>query len=560
MFVVLSYPVALATINASRVMFGRDQGIYQFVAWALFRGARDYVDVCDINGPLTHGVHQLLLLLGGSDEHTFRVLDLLFTGASFAFTGACLPDAISNERPRMKERLAWAAAAWAFLSVQYLSYSYWDISQRESFCDWMLFPSVVLQLSAMKHAELGERSRLRVVLLMIAGALSLLPWFIKPSYVVFTALQAAMLVAAGAPGTRKASLFAFASGALLGLGLELAWIFEFASLPGVIRGYFWEAPLLYGPIWHVKPLDLLRRTGFPNWSLYAGLNLALFGWLVYKRLLARRLLLFGLLPAAAVLHVLAQGKGFEYHYHPLTGGLFLAALTLAYVAVKREFPPEKHRLGVGVRALASGALLFIAATRLLTLPYLGGRARVLEGNSFDRPRYELRGHFIYMRFYPWDLGRAARYVQRVTKPGDRLFLYGTSPYLLFLAERDTATCDLYPHQLNVDAAIDGRSPAQVYEPGERLDEDRANELRRVRDRNARTMFAALQQRPPAALVFTDMEAFLSDPDSWRDFERQNPEPARWLAERYVEVARFGTTRVWLPRSRVEQPSSSPGGT
>src|SRR5690606_1283636 len=34
-FVVLSYPVALATINASRVMFGRDQGIYQFVAWAL---------------------------------------------------------------------------------------------------------------------------------------------------------------------------------------------------------------------------------------------------------------------------------------------------------------------------------------------------------------------------------------------------------------------------------------------------------------------------------------------------------------------------------------------
>ena len=54
---------------------GRDQGIFQYIAWAVLRGAKDYRDVRDVNGPLTHLVHMVLLALGGRDEHRFRVLD-----------------------------------------------------------------------------------------------------------------------------------------------------------------------------------------------------------------------------------------------------------------------------------------------------------------------------------------------------------------------------------------------------------------------------------------------------------------------------------------------------
>src|SRR5580700_1494488 len=59
--------VADATHRASLTPLGRDQGIFQYVARALERGDIDYRDVRDVNGPLTHLVHMVLLALGGAD-------------------------------------------------------------------------------------------------------------------------------------------------------------------------------------------------------------------------------------------------------------------------------------------------------------------------------------------------------------------------------------------------------------------------------------------------------------------------------------------------------------
>lgn len=141
------YWVALATERASLTPLGRDQGIFQYVAWAVSRGAVDYRDVRDVNGPLTHLVHLALLALGGADEHRFRCLDLALTGAAFAVTGACLPGLCGRQRPARLERAAWAGAAWVMLSGQYLLYKYWDLAQRESFFDWFLLPSLGLPSS-----------------------------------------------------------------------------------------------------------------------------------------------------------------------------------------------------------------------------------------------------------------------------------------------------------------------------------------------------------------------------------------------------------------------------
>ena len=52
--------VADATRRASYTTLGRDQGIFQYIAWAIGRGERDYGDIRDVNGPLT----TLLLGLG----------------------------------------------------------------------------------------------------------------------------------------------------------------------------------------------------------------------------------------------------------------------------------------------------------------------------------------------------------------------------------------------------------------------------------------------------------------------------------------------------------------
>src|ERR1700689_1864165 len=70
--------------HAALETLGRDQGIFQYVAWAVRHGARDYRDVRDVNGPLTHLIHLVFQMLGGADEHRFRVLDLTITSVTFA--------------------------------------------------------------------------------------------------------------------------------------------------------------------------------------------------------------------------------------------------------------------------------------------------------------------------------------------------------------------------------------------------------------------------------------------------------------------------------------------
>src|SRR5690606_23186021 len=148
---------------------GRDQGIFQYVAWAVTQGEVAYRDVRDVNGPVITLVHLAFLALGGADEHRFRVLDLAITGASFAAAGACLPSlswrsAASREGGEaagapvpLAARAAWSLAAWAALSSQYLAYGFWDTAQRESFLDWFVLVSIAL--GATRAADDGGSRR-----------------------------------------------------------------------------------------------------------------------------------------------------------------------------------------------------------------------------------------------------------------------------------------------------------------------------------------------------------------------------------------------------------------
>jgi len=548
----IAWSVALATVSASRVMFGRDQGIFQYVAWAISHGLRDNIDVCDVNGPLTHAIHQLLLALGGGDELRFRLLDQVLTGISFACAGGCLPGIARGEGapdPRWQERLAWAAAAWAVLSVQYLSYSYWDIGQRDGFSNWFLLPSLGLQLLALGNVTLTSRFRAaRFVVTGASGALSALTWFIKPTCVLTSFVQLLVLLLASRAQERRANVGGFVAGIALGVSLMLGWLLRFSSIPAFFRVFLWDGPHMYGPIWHLTPRELFSRGGFPHYQMLALLMGVVVGVLVSQGLLARRALLLALVPIAALLQIFAQGKGFAYHYHALTAGSYLAVLAVLCGLAERPVASNASRLAAVGITLGVVALL---ALQLTASPYLGGRSKILEGRSYDRPRYELGEHFLYMRFHPWDLGQAARYVERATPSTSRIFLYGTSPYLLFLSKRLAATSEIYAFQLNVDAALDGRGPSRIVVPGTRLSPAWSAEAVSLRDRYAAEMFARLRRTAPAALVFTDGEPFLSSPNAWLDFRAHNPEAAEWLAARYHEQVRFGNAHVWMPNARAQ---------
>lgn len=535
----LSYAVLSRLCNASGTMFGRDQGIYQYVAWAVSQGAVDYVDICDINGPLTHAVHQVFQALGGSSERGFRILDLGVASVTFAIAGASLPGLTwrpGTTPPALAPRLAWAAAAWTLLSVQYLAYEPWDLAQREGFCNWFVLTSAALQLLAQGNAGPLTTTRHRT-LLIVAGTLSVMPWFIKPTYAACTALQALLLLERG---TWRRQLIPFAAGGVLAVTLMLAWVARFGDISAFLRSYLFDGPRLYGPIWPVSPAELLKRTGFPHWGGYALIVAGTAGVLVWRRTLPRRILLVGLLPVTALVQIVVQGKGFDYHYHTLT-----AAVTFGVLALACALSEMPHRWGVTV--VPTLALAGVAALMLSASPYSEPRWLAYRGSSYATERPELRDHFFYMRYFPRDHGRAAEYLAKTTEPSDRVFLYASSPYLLFLAQRLGAACPLYACQLNVRAALDGRSPSRIYTPGTPLDPARAATIRAIRDRYEAATLSQLKANPPAALAFVDDEPFMSVANAWVDFRLQNPQTASWLLERYAFSRRFGTVQVWEPK-------------
>jgi hypothetical protein len=544
-----------ATRRASLTTLGRDQGIFQYVAWALRRGAVDYRDVRDVNGPLTHLVHVAFLALGGADEHRFHVLDLAMTGATFALVGACAPGLHSRRAPEAIERIAWAIAGWVVLSGQYLLYGYWDVAQRESFFDWFMLPSLALQLVAQSPQwRRGARPRRQARLLAAAGALSVIPWFGKPTYVLFTLAQLATLVwDDGLVLSRRMAVLAFALGGALGAATQLTFLLAYGDASAFAHIQFVDVPAMYRFIWPRAAADIFSEPWRATQAVFALTGAVVVLAMVCLGELPRRTLGIGLAPLCALGSVVVQAKGFPYHFHPVTAAVHLQWLVFAAWLAERTRVTQRRWAIVRLAPVAIGALF---ATRIATAmedsPYV--RAVWLlwgAGAPEQRKTREYFSQFPEPDFFPFELRQAADYLRVHTAPTDRVQSYGMDPYILFLAGRASATPYIYAYDLNADAALAGGT-------GGHPDETQAARIRTLRDANETDMLGRLQASPPAAFVFIDGSPLMSEADAWTDFDRHCTRTAAWVRTRYRPAARFGHDHVWLRLDRiVDEPGAEP---
>jgi hypothetical protein len=525
------YWIASATWRASLTPLGRDQGIFQYLAWAIGRGAVDYRDVRDVNGPLTHAVHFVLLALGGADEHRFRVLDLAITGVTFALAGACL--AGTFRKTTWPERAAWALAAWVVLSGQHLSYLYWDLAQRESFFDWFMLSGVVLALY-------GQRSG-RGAWLVIAGALLAIPWFGKATYVLFSAAAAASLLFDRdlAMGRRKA-LGLFALGSAVGAALPLAFVAAYGDLGAFFRLYLVEVPAMYRFTLARTPAEVLQLDWVRTTAALVVITSAVHIARIVRGDVPRCTLGLALVPLAALASVLLQTKGYYYHLHPVTAGLhlewLLAAIWLAESADPRRWIP----------------LLAAALLSAKTLGYLTRSPHLTDGELCHLTPGS-REYFVHFRegdYFPWEMRQTAEYLRKHTAAEDRVQIYGMDSYLLFLSERMSATPYIYLFDLNADAALEG---------SRHLGTGNENTIRRMRDAHEEDMLARLKAAPPAAFVFMDKASHITNPDAVEDFAEHCPTSSAWVRENYRPAADFGEYHVWL-HQRLHVRDASTGDT
>lgn len=555
-----------ATQRASLTTLGRDQGIFQYVAWALSKGEIDYRDVRDVNGPLTHLVHLVILAFGGRDEHRFRVIDLAVTGLTFAALGGCLPGIgrVAKGRPSPLRtasvtavaRLGWAGAAWVALSGQMLMYLYWDLAQRETFFDWFLLPAVGLQLVAQDRLR-TPGSRSGRALLAASAALLVTPCFGKPTYGLFVVTQLAALLVDGelAQGLR-ARLGTWAAGAAAGAALQLGFMARYADFRAFARISFHDVPLAYRFIMTRTPREILSLQWGGTVSMLAGATGLVMIALMVDGMMPRRALGVALLPIAAVAGVLVQSKGFPYHFQPVSAGLYVQWLALCVWAWERFADAPRgviHRLfPLAGAATLAGRLAFL----LPQSPHIVDTWILDKGDTAEkRQSHDFLVYFRDHDFFPFEIRQAAAFLRERTRPDDRVQIYGMDPYVLFLAQRLSATPYVYAYDLNADGALAGSWLPEGPHPTP----DQARAIKAMRDEHELDLLARVEKAPPAAFVFFDNAPLVSWQDAVYDFHEQCPVAAAWMDSRYRLAATFREIRVYLRADLAGDPSATDVG-
>ena len=530
------------SVRASWATLGRDQGIFQYIAWASAEGDVLYRDVRDVNGPLVTMLHRLALLLGAADEHRFRVLDLLVSGLAFAFAGGCLA-ALDEQSERGWERglraLSLGAAAWAVLSAQYLGFGWWDTAQRESLFDWFVLASVGLQIvaqSLLREASPAPALRRGIALLVLAGAASAIPWFGKPTYVLFTFGQLAALAADDLSLGRVRRVGVLLLGAAVGALVPLGFLLRWGDATAWARISFVDVPAMYRFIWPRSFLEILRMPGHASIASLAMLtSLGVVG-LVGLRKVPRRALPLAVMPLAGLVSVGIQAKGFQYHFHPATAGTSLVLVALAHQAwvhaERRARMLPTFAAGALAIALGVWAMTMVGTEKYPAAPDERGAASLAST--------ERLAAFERVDFFPKGLRDAAAHVASHTAASDRVQTYGMDPYLLFLARRRSATPYIYAYDLDADAALSGG-----FEDGARPTAEQRRAIASMRDAHEQDLLTRLQTAPPAAFVMIDRSPLLRFDDAAQDFEEHCPTAFAWVRSRYVESASFDGIHVWL---------------
>jgi hypothetical protein len=373
--------------------------------------------------------------------------------------------------------------------------------------------------------------------------LSVVPWFGKPTYAVFTLAQLLALVADdGLVIRRRRALGAFAVGGAVGAASQLAFLFAYGDWRRYARIQILDVPAMYRFIWPRAAADIFSGPWCATQAIFAVVGGCVIVALIALHEMPRRTLTVALVPLCALGGVVVQAKGFPYHFHPVTAGVHLQWLVFASWLAERARVADRRRAMVRLVPVAVGVVIALrVATSMEDSPYIRA-VWLLWGASTaeDRVTSDYFSHFPEPDFFPYEMRQTAAYLREHTQPGDRVQTYGMDPYVLFLADRLSATPYIYAYDLNADAALAGGT-------GGRPDDAQGDRIRAIRDEHEADMLARLTARPPAAFVFLDGAPLLSEGDAWSDFERHCKASAAWVRGRYGESARFGHDHVWLRR-------------
>ena len=432
--------------------FGRDQGNYAYPAWAWLEGQMPYRDVYVFKPPATVWVHALAQLLFGHSLVAVRILDLGWTAATALTISAIVRRWTSASgtgtppRPALAGPLAGPAAGllYAFL---YTNFDFWNTCQTDG---WFNLP-MALAILLTTRVWTGESANR---MLLVAGALVGLAMDFKYTAAAMT-LPIAGVLGLAALRDRKLGLLTGraalgVTGAVLVLGATAFWLWVNGAMPGFLDSQTALLPAYVAKtgksqgLLHKFAVVYSRLSTLPE--LRFELALVSLGLPVVAMRARRdpRVLLALLWYAGGLISTIAQDKYFRYHFlSTLPGAAVIGALAIdALLGVVRR------RLGARAQAVAA---MVVAALLIAPSNYparYGIAARTLTG-SLTLREYWSQKAFKLDKKPLIEVYDAADRVAALSKPGDRVYVWGFDPLINFMANRLTVSRFLYNYPFAV---------------------------------------------------------------------------------------------------------------
>ncbi len=488
---------------------GRDQGEFATIGRGLLNGKVPYVDLWNPKPPAVFYVYALFIGAFGRSPEALRLVDFAVVPGVMA--------ALYWLGLRLGGRRTAFFAALMFAAF-YFTETFWTLTQNDGIA---LLPMALAAVCAVKAADAHGSGR-GALWAFGAGALSAAAvWFKYPFALLGAALALAYPLILPPPARAARTLLwaalAFGAGGALVIGAGAGWMAslgalaalvesarvtsqytaltfnpaDLAQLLGVALGYRWQH---WGLLWLLAALwPFTGRAGAPRGR----------GW---------RLVLLWLL--AGLLIMLAQAKGYDYHWLPMLPPLALLAADaldrLIWLAAQHGLA---RRSGTPAAVLAALVLLAALAAPLwrAAWPYLAG--------AEDRLAY-------YSRFQggeDFNAGESlamANLLRERVVPGDSLYIWGFRPEVYYLSDLNPATRFIFHFPL-----VGAWYPPQW------------------REENAAILWAAL---PPYTLVLqADYMPWVTgrDEDSHTLLQEYNA-LKDWLIFNYEREAQIGNFIIW----------------
>jgi len=424
--------------------FGRDQGLYAFIADAVLHGMRMYRDIPMMQMPLTAVVHLIALVLFGHSMTSIRILDLFWTAGIAMLLYVFVR--------QMFRRNGLALVVGLFFPFLYYIFGWWETAQVDGFLNLPAAGAFVLAAIAVNRAArdegrgaVGERLHWLFAGLLGAAALLfkysvilLLPAVFLGPLLVFgwrsarTRSALVWMLAGFAAGLVSFFLVVAATGALPGLiEAQVRGIVPYAGmerirqpLPMRVLSMFRvftresDRDYLVGAIFAALGLvpavvALLKRGPEADRQGKAAIWVTL-GWL-----------------ATGLASVFIQNKFFFYHYLSIIPALaVLGGMALVWVVEPLWAVLQKRWQRVVLVVVGVVAALVNTAyyDRYLTL------GRAVFGVQSIKQTWMMR------RYSTGDFNLAeqivlADYLARNTNPDERVVNYGIDPWVAFPAWR-----------------------------------------------------------------------------------------------------------------------------